>query len=147
MMYENILKDYTQRAYQNYQKNKDSEYNVTLLISSITGALSLIDENMRKKFFENIPYEDIQKIAKPEINKIYQNKDGYEYTLAFMRHLRNSLCHIKLENNIKVDKDESIETITFEDYYNDNLQFRCTLNIKELNSLFKFIVDTINIKA
>ena len=23
MMYENILKDYTQRAYQNYQKNKD----------------------------------------------------------------------------------------------------------------------------
>jgi hypothetical protein len=55
-MYENILKDYTKRAYQNYQKNRNSEYNVTLLISCITGALSLIDEKMRKMFFENILY-------------------------------------------------------------------------------------------
>lgn len=147
MMYENILKDYTKRAYQNYQKNRNSEYNVTLLISCITGALSLIDEKMRKMFFENISYNDILKIAIPEINEIYNKKDNNNGTLSFMRHLRNSLCHIKLENNIKLDKDDKIEAITFEDYYNDNLQFRCTLNIKELNSLFKFIVDTINIKA
>ncbi len=146
MMYENILKDYTKRAYQNYQKNKNSEYDVTLLINCITGALSLIDEKMRKMFFENISYEDILKIAIPEINEIYDNKDGNNATLAFMRHLRNSLCHIKLENNIKLDKDDKIEAITFEDYYKDNLQFKCTINIKKLDKLFLFIVDIIQAK-
>lgn len=143
MMYENILKDYTQRAYQNYQKNKDSEYDVTLLISCVTGVLSLIDEEMRKMFFKDTPYDDILKITKPEINEIYNGKDNHNKTLAFMRHLRNSLCHIKLENNIKVDRDEKIEAIIFEDYWDNELQFKCTLNIENLNRLFKFIVDII----
>lgn len=147
MMYENILKDYTKRTYQNYQKNRNSEYNVTLLISCITGALSLIDEKMRKMFFENISYEDILKIAIPEINEIYDNKDGNNATLSFMRHLRNSLCHIKLENNIKLDKDDKIEAITFEDYYQKELQFKCILNIEALEELFLFIVNIINKKS
>ena len=143
MMYENVLKDYTQRAYQNYQKNEDSEYDVTLLISCVTGVLSLIDEEMRKMFFEDVSYEDILEVATPNKNEIYIKKDGNNETLAFMRHLRNSLCHIKLENNIKVDRDEKIEAIIFEDYWDNKLQFRCTLNIENLNRLFKFIVDII----
>lgn len=143
MMYENVLKDYTQRAYQNYQKNEDSEYDVTLLISCVTGVLSLIDEEMRKMFFKDTPYDDILKITKPEKNEVYIKKDGNSRTLAFIRHLRNSLCHIKLEKNIKVDKDEKIEAIIFEDYWDNKLQFKCTLNIENLNRLFKFIVDII----
>ena len=94
-------------------------------------------------FFEDVSYEDILEVATPDKNEIYIKKDGNNETLAFMRHLRNSLCHIKLENNIKVDRDEKIEAIIFEDYWDNKLQFRCTLNIENLNRLFKFIVDII----
>ena len=55
------------------------------MISCVTGVLSLIDEEMRKMFFKDIPYDDILKITKPEINEIYNGKDNHNKTLAFMR--------------------------------------------------------------
>ena len=49
-MYEKVLQDYSQRAYDNYEENINTENNVTLLICSFTGVMAI-------RFLKNIVFK------------------------------------------------------------------------------------------
>ena len=143
MMYEKVLKDYSKRALENYEKNINTENDVTLLICSFTGVMAMIDKKMRKLFFKNVAYENITQIVNPIKNEPYNGIDENNQTLALYRHFRNALCHIKLEEHITADENDEIASIKFEDYWDKKLQFDCILTIQQLAEFFKFTVDII----
>lgn len=143
MMYEKVLQDYSQRAYDNYKENVNTENNVTLLICSFTGVMAMLDDKIRKKMFKDISYEKVCAIVSPDKNELYEAKDGSNKTLALYRHFRNTLCHIKMEEHIRADDNNQIESIRFEDYYQNQQKFDCTLTIDQLRNFFEFTVDLI----
>lgn len=142
----NFLVSFSERTlhnYNNYLKDKKNEkYDATLLICSFAGILSILDDNARKEIFEDI---DLPCYICPEKNYyIDSRKDNNKENLAILRHMRNALCHFKLDaEHILPDKDNNIKEIVFEDFYLGSRCFKCKLNINELQETFYFIIKTI----
>lgn len=149
MMYdEKFLKSFIERVEATYLGiSKITKYDTTILLCSLTGILSVIDNNVRKNIFSDIAIPDyIKAVGKTSNSSCHTHKtiDNDKKNLAIIRHFRNSLCHFKLdEKHIFADKNGNIEKIIFEDYYDGDLNFQCTLNIKEIEKFMLFLIEKI----
>lgn len=142
MMYdENFLKDFAGRASENYKQMKGSEYEVTALFCSFSGLLSVLDENVRKDLFRNVKYPIFLKDIRNDLSDI----DEGNKSLSMIRHLRNSLCHLKIdEKHIRHNEKNEITSIILEDINLKNqITFSCELSVSELEELFFFIANTV----
>lgn len=151
MMYDdNFLYSYCDRVKKNYEALKDSEFEVTMLLCSFVSIVAIIDDNIREELFSDAKIPDY---INPEPNT---PKDGETETLAFYRHLRNSLCHLKIDNQrIKPDGKKEILSVKLVDIWKHNEKgritedkvFECTLTIAELKELFYEVVAIIHEKT
>lgn len=152
MMYDGkFLSSYSKRAKINYEILKCSEYNFTMLLCSFVGVAAIIDDNARAEIFNDKEIPDFITPTKCDICK----KDNNSRVLAFYRHLRNSLCHLKIDTDrIESNHNNIISSIVLEDYweYEKNGEeikdktFECSLTEDELEKLFYLVVDTIQEK-
>ncbi len=147
MMYDkNFLVSFSERALSNFEyyvnNKKMEEYDATLLICSFAGVLSIIDDEARKDIFKDtkIPYY-INPISNYHKDKVIDNDKA---ELAIIRHMRNALCHFKLDGeHILANTDGEIQEIVFEDFYKKKCNFKCSLKIEELKEFFYFIINEI----
>lgn len=142
MMYdENFLKDFAKRTSENYERMRDSVYEVTALFCSFSGLLSVLDENVRKALFRNVKYPIFLK----DIQNDLSDKDDGDKSLSMIRHLRNSLCHLKIDGkHIQHNEKNEITSIILEDMNSKNkITFHCKLSVSELEKLFFFIANTV----
>ncbi|MBO5441301.1 MAG: hypothetical protein J6A09_01890 [Alphaproteobacteria bacterium] len=143
MMYDkNFIKSYSNRIKMNYDELKSSKYGVTMLLCSFIGVMGVIDSDLRNTLFEE---EDIPEYGELKIN-IVSEKDDNDVQ-AFFRHLRNSLCHLKIDESRISAESSNISKIKLEDCSKGNIKkFEYDLNITDLENLFYFIINKITIK-
>lgn len=147
---ENFLYSYSSRVKDNYEALKDSEFDVTMLLCSFVSIVAIIDDNIREELFMDAKIPDYIN-PKPNIPK-----NGETEILAFYRHLRNSLCHLKIDNQrVKSDGKKDILSVKLEDIWKHNEKgriikdkvFECTLTVTELKELFYEVVAIIHEKT
>ena len=149
MMYdEKFLKSFVERVEATYLGiSKITKYDTTILLTSLTGILSVIDDEARKNIFSDIEIPKYIKATGKTSNyscHIHKTIDNDKKNLAIIRHFRNSLCHFKLDKkHIIADNKGNIEKIIFKDYYKGNLNFQCTLNIDEIEKFMLFLIEKI----
>lgn len=117
--------DLIRRTLLNYNDHTYT-YDVTRLLEVICFCLILLKEETS---FE-IPSEILRKVRKPvDIN-----------SQSFIRHMRNSFCHLHYIDSILVkDASNDIENITFEDEYKGKRNFNVTLSVQDLKTLIGII--------
>ena len=151
MMYDGkFLSSYSKRAKINYEILKGSEYNFTMLLCSFVGVVAIIDDNAREELFCDQDIPNFITMIKCDTCK----KDNNSRVLAFYRHLRNSLCHLKISNQkVRSNEENKISSIILEDFMIDKKgkktskkNFECSLTEDELEKLFYLVVDTIQEK-
>ena len=152
MMYDDdFLYSYSQRAKENYDVMKNTEYGFTMLLCSFVGVVAIIDDNAREELFCDQDIPNFITMIKCDICE----KDNNSKVLAFYRHLRNSLCHLKIDNDrIKSNNESTISSIILKDYWEHEKKgkkvkdktFECTLTIETLEKLFYVVVDVIQKK-
>ncbi len=146
MMYdENVLVSFSKRVLENYKTNKTEDNEVTLALCSLAGILSILDDEARKDIFKDSCLPDY---IKTEDNLyVDRERDCGLKNIAIIRHFRNSLCHLKLnENTISKNAVNRITAINFRDYYQGGCNFECKLKVGELGQFCCFLVETITKK-
>jgi hypothetical protein len=146
--YENQDLDFVKRTkeilkqYDNYQIEKSTKYEVTLLLNCCVGLLLLPQERV----FDELPATIINKeewgISPDDIKTIIDNKKNVELKNIqnIARHLRNSIAHYRF--TAKPDKVDDIKEITFIDYLfkSTTKSFEITITIENL----KIFIDKIS---
>ena len=140
MMYDGkTLQRFTERAMENYEllTKHETKYDITITLCTLCGILSILDDEARKDIF--VDYK-MPKYIKPLPHfTIASDKDNGNKNLAIIRHLRNSLCHFKLDGtHIIPNVKQQIEEIIFEDYFDGQLKFSCTLKADQIK---QFLID------
>ena len=150
MMYdEKFLKSFVKRVEATYLGiSKITKYDTTILLCSLTGILSVIDDEARKNIFSDITIPAYIKATgeSPDASfGIDREKDNDKAHLAIIRHFRNSLCHFKLNNeHIFANKKHKIKQILFEDFnLSGRKTFSCCLTVKEIEKFMLFLIETI----
>lgn len=137
MMYDGkTLQRFTERAMKNYEllTKYETKYDITITLCTLCGILSILDDKARKDIFVDFK---IPKYIEPLPHfSIASGKDNGCKKLAIIRHFRNSLCHFKLDGtHIKPNTEQQIEEIIFEDYFDGQLKFSCTLKADQIKQL------------
>lgn len=110
-MGEDFVKDFAKRTRINYERFKQTEYNVTLLINSAVGMFIVPKEKYYKKLTDDkISEELLEKIK----HGIRDNSYPENIDLQFIvRHIRNAISHGRLA--FDSNKTETIKYVEFED--------------------------------
>lgn len=150
MMYdENFLKSFVERVESIYLGvSKITKYDTTILLSLLTGILSVLDDEARKNIFSNIEIPNYIKATGENPSSLFgvdREKDNGKENLAVIRHFRNSLCHFKLnDEHIIADKKHKIKQILFEDFnLSERKTFSCCLTVKEIEKFMLFLIEKI----
>lgn len=136
MMYDDkILSSCTARILEIYNKNKNKDNNFTLLLTSFAGLLCLLDEDVRRCIFDDFRFPDW---FSPEKN--CQSNAETEKESA-IRHMRNSLCHFKLNGeNIIADDNNQISCVNFIDR---ETNFKCKMTVEQMKELFLLMANKV----
>lgn len=150
MMYdEKFLKSFVERVEATYLGiSKITKYDTTILLTSLTGILSVIDDEARKNIFSDIEIPKYIKATGESSTSSFgidKEKDNDKANLAVIRHFRNSLCHFKInDEHIIANKKHKIKQILFEDF---NLYgrktFSCCLTVKDIEKFMLFLIEKI----
>lgn len=134
-----MLTSCTERILNIYRKNKNKENDFTLLLVSFAGLLSVLDENVRKEIFKNFSFPEWFATEKNDEDNNGETKGEY-----YIRHLRNSFCHFKLDpENIIPDEKNQISKVRFLDKHNGKTNFDCIMTVAQVEELFLLIIDAI----
>lgn len=133
MMYDdNFLYSFCDRVKKNYEALKDSEFEVTMLLCSFIGVVATINDEKWVEIFGNV------KFSKELRQKIIIHDDK-----NIFKHIRNSLCHLKISKEYIHAENKQITQIQLKDRNN----FECTLTVAELEELFYEVVAIIHEKT
>ena len=151
MMYdEKFLKSFVERVEATYLGiSKITKYDTTSLLTSLTGILSVIDDEARQNIFSDIEIPKYIKATGESSTSSFgidKEKDNDKANLAVIRHFRNSLCHFKINDEyIIANKKHKIKQILFEDVnpWTKKINFRCILTVKEIEKFMLFLMETI----
>lgn len=142
MQYENLVKDFAKRTWENH-KLYSGNYEVTNLINSSLGLFIFPEQ----KFFDKILDSWVSVEMLSEL--IANTESNYDESLDLKnicRHIRNGIAHfrIKLLSN---NRDEIVGIEIYDEYFNkQNKQyyfFKITLSVKTLEKLFIEFSDVI----
>ena len=145
MIYDkDTLQSFTRRAMENYEllTKQGTEHDITITLCTLCGILSILDDKARKDIFVDFK---IPKYIDPLPHfSVAPDKDNNNENLAIIRHFRNSLCHLKLDGkHIIPNAKQQIEEIIFEDYFDEKLEFSCTLKADQIKQFLITICDHI----
>jgi len=136
MMYDDkILSSCTARILEIYNKNKNKDNNFTLLLMSFAGLVCLLDKDVRRCIFYDFRFPDW---FKPEKNYKINGETEKE---SAIRHMRNSLCHFKLNGeNIIADDNNQISCVNFIDR---ETNFKCKMTVEQMKELFLLMANKV----